>query len=424
MLEEANLLDDEEESASKSWGSSMELNGTTYATSLFWQPLQNASDPFQEVEEASAGVLDGADLFCIKNGKSPQFGVCASRDGYKSGENVAAAALATAMSDVGSYVGVFKTGQGWWYICVRNDIILSDGDMLFFNEEDAKEQFLSMLAVPDWGKKIAPQEWEIEGTEEIDLAATIGQGAKAKLQKIKALRGWKLFAVIAATAIVGIWLTSSIVDKLFLTPTVRPVVVPIRPKALPKAAEPVVEILPWEKVPSPQDVMKECYTAIMNLNGILPPGWTIGNITCSKNGAATSWNRSLGRISFAQKALDSSGLEFTGYSFSSNGNSLTATVPLPKVKENNSPPQKTFADMQNELNDLFQSIGVAISIAKGTTKSSTGKVYNMLSFSINSEYNPLIWSDLLTKYSGLDIRIITYSPSSNIWHYEGTIYVL
>ena len=426
MLEEAKLLDNdiEDGNSAKSWGSHITVDGVTYATSLFWQPLQNSSDPFQEVEDASAGVLEGADLFCIKSGKAPQFGICVSHEGYKSGENVGAAAVATSLSDIGSYVAVFKVHEGWWYICVRNDIILSDGDMVFFNEDEAKEQFMSMLAVPDWGKKIAPKEWDIEETEDVDLSEIMIRGAKSRLQKIKALRGTKLFAVIAISAVVGIWLVSTLIDKLFLTPTVRPVVVPIRPKTVKKVAEPVVEVKPWEKVPNPQMVMRNCYDGIVNLNKIMPPGWTVGNISCSKDGAATSWTRNVGRVSFAKKALDDSGLKFSGYSFAGNGNSLSASLALPKVEENLSPPQKTFVDLQNEFNDTFQAIGVPISLSKETFKSSTGKMYNMLRFSLNSEYNPLTWLNLLTKYSGLDIKIITYSPSTKVWHYEGTIYVL
>ena len=188
MLEEAKLLDDDYDAdGRRTWGTSIELDGVTYATSLFWQPLQNKDDPFTEVGEASEGVMEGADLFCIKQGKAPQFGICASKEGYKSGQNVAAVTLATAMADRSSFVAVFKVSNGWWYTCIRNDIILSDGDMLFLNEQEAKDQFLSMLAVPDWGRKIAPPEWGIEETEYPDLQKIMAQGMRAKLQKIKAL---------------------------------------------------------------------------------------------------------------------------------------------------------------------------------------------------------------------------------------------
>ena len=108
MLEEAKLLDDDYDAdGRRTWGTNIELDGVTYATSLFWQPLQNKDDPFTEVGEASEGVMEGADLFCIKQGKAPQFGICASKEGYKSGENVAAVTLATAMADRSSFVAGF-----------------------------------------------------------------------------------------------------------------------------------------------------------------------------------------------------------------------------------------------------------------------------------------------------------------------------
>lgn len=238
------------EMGNRSWGTSITIDGVTYATSLFWQPLQNQEDPFTEVGEASEGVLEGADLFCIKPGKAPQFGICVSKEGFKSGENAAAVTLATALADKSSFVAVFKVDNGWWYTCIRNDIILSDGDMLFLNEEEAKEQFMSMLAVPDWGRKIAPPEWGIEETEYPDLAKLMQQGIRAKLQKIKALRGTKLMVVIAISAIIGLWLLSSIINGIFLAPPKRPVIAPIAPKVV-KPVEKIPEVKPWEKLFKP-----------------------------------------------------------------------------------------------------------------------------------------------------------------------------
>ena len=111
MLEEAKLLDDDYDAdGRRTWGTNIDLDGVTYATSLFWQPLQNKDDPFTEVGEASEGVMEGADLFCIKQGKAPQFGICASKEGYKSGENVAAVTLATVSSSEVGPVRVTSAG--------------------------------------------------------------------------------------------------------------------------------------------------------------------------------------------------------------------------------------------------------------------------------------------------------------------------
>lgn len=425
MLEEAKLLEDdpEERAAKRTWGTSITVGGVTYATSLFWQPLQNKDDPFQEVEDASAGVMEGADLFCIKPGKAPQFGICASIEGFKSGEPAAAVALATAMSDRSSFIAVFETPNGWWYTCVRNDIILSDGDMLFLDEEEARNQFMSMLAVPDWGRKIAPPEWGIDDTETADLDDLLSHGIRAKLQKIKALRGAKLLLVIGISTVIGLWLLSSLFNRIFLTPTARPVVVPVKPKAIPKVEE-LPEIKPWENIENPADTMIECYKGTKSLVKIMPPGWEIGVINCNSSAAVTSWKRNIGRLSWANKALNDSGLNFSGRTFSDAGDTLSVALPISNVKQVSSPPMRSVTELKNIINDRFQEIGIQIVLGNATVTSPTGKVYPSVTFKFSSTYNPSTWVDLLTKFSGLEIKNINYTPTTQIWDYEGAIYAL
>lgn len=136
----------------------------------------------------------GADLFCVKHGKSPQLGLAVSSQGFKKGMNVAAVTAVTSMSDASSLLAVFKVDAGYWYLCVRNDVILSDGDVLFVKEEDAKEQFMSMLSVPDWSKKIAPAEWGIDETEQKDISEVFSQGWTSNWKRLTpcAAQSWRL----------------------------------------------------------------------------------------------------------------------------------------------------------------------------------------------------------------------------------------
>lgn len=412
-----------EEGGERAWGTKIVVDGTTYATSLFWQPLQNAEDPYTEVEEASEGVLEGADLFCIKQGKAPQFGICVSHEGYKSGEQVAAVSLASALSDVASFVAVFKVKNGWWYTCVRNDIILSDGDMLFLNEEEAKDQFMSMLAVPDWGYKIAPKEWGIEETQYPSLEDLFQKGLTAKLQKIKALRGTKLLMVIGISAVVGLWLISSIIDAIFLTPPKRPVIAPVAPKVIQEVEIPP-EIKPWEKIQDPSAIFKQCLKNTLDLVKIRPPGWVIGDITCSGSGVSTNWKREVGRISWIDKALSNSGINFSGKGITDDGNSLVASIPFSNVRAITSPPTRSDIDLKNTLNNMFQSIGQSVSLTSFSFTSAQGNTYRSVKFKFTSGNNPVVWVDLLTKFSGLEITMIKYNTSSDTWEYEGAIYVL
>lgn len=423
-LEQANLADNNfDADGKKTWGTSITVEGVTFATSLFWQPLQNQEDPFSEVAEASEGILEGADLFCIKPGKAPQFGIGVSSEGYKSGESVAAVTLSTALSDRSSFIAVFQTKQGWWYTCVRNDIILSDGDMLFLSEEDAKNQFISMLAVPDWGRKIAPKEWNLEDTEFIELEKLMQRGLHSKLQKIKGLRGAKLLLIIGISVVVVFWLLTNIIDALLFTPKQRQVIVPVQPKVIPKV-EKAPEIKPWETLNNPTQIMTECMSKIHQLTRIMPPGWTIGNLSCTPSGVSTSWSRQIGRLSWVKKALDVSKVNFSYRTFSDNGSSVSAGVSLGKIMQIASPPLKSPTELRETLNDFFQSINQNVSLSDGSYTSPEKNIYRFIGFKFSSRYNPKVWSDLLTKFSGLDIRMINYSPSSEIWDYEGAIYAL
>lgn len=433
MLDDASLDDGFSDSQKKSWGTGITVDGATYATSLFWQPLQNPADPMQEIEETSAAVLEGSDLFCIKSGRAPQFGICVSQEGYKSGQYVAACSLVTAMENQSSFIAVFRTVEGWWYTCVRNDIILSDGDMLFLSEEEAKNQFMSMLAVPDWGMKIAPKEWGIDDTEEIALAELMQRGARAKLQKIKALRGTKLLLLVVLSLVIGGWLISSLVDKLLFTPVKKPVVVPVRPKAIVQQEEKQAEVVvpkPWEKMLNPKTVLSNCYTGVKKISSVSPPGWKIGQIVCTGQNVATTWTRDFGFIALAEKAIANSEVKLTGYGYDAGGNSLTGTLDLPPVEIVKSPPQYNLIDLRQTINNEFQMMNLPITLGEEAIQMESGypnippSTYQRLKFDINSPYDPITWTGLLMKYSGLEINMITYSPDGGTWHYEGDIYVL
>ena len=129
------------------------------------------------------------------------------------------------------------------------------------------------------------------------------RGAKGKLQKIKALRGTKLIAVIAVSGIIGFWLLSSIISSLFFSPPKRPIIAPVQPKIVKPVEEPP-EIKPWERLNNPTDVFLQCRDGINALIRIMPPGWKIGGLSCGPSGVTTFWTREVGRISWIDKALN------------------------------------------------------------------------------------------------------------------------
>ena len=96
------------------------------------------------------------------------------------------------------------------------------------------------------------------------------------------------------------------------------------------------------------------------------------------------------------------------------------TIPFNDAKKIKSAPKHTSAELRNIINDLFQAINLSIKLDDGTV-SYEGKSYKILKYSINSMYEPNIWKEMLTKFSGLRVNNIRYN--SGVWNYEGTIYV-
>lgn len=417
MVDNIDKIDQE-----RSWGTQFVSGGVEYATSLFWQSLQNQDTPLPEIIESSQGVLEGADLYCIKKGKTPQFGICVSADGYKPGLNVGAITLATALSDQPSFVAVFKVPNGWWYVCVRDDVILANGDMLYLSEEDAKKQFMSMLMVPDWKLKIAPPEWQIEDTLYPDIDDLLSRGSKVKLQKLYT-RGKMFYALIGTAAFVALYIIYEIFMSLFETTPKAPVIVPIKPKVV-QVEEIPPEPKPWENLPDPTALLVGCYEKTMELIQIMPPGWKIGQINCTLGGASTSWSRLFGRISTADKALNTSGLNFSARSISDNGTNIMAALSLENINTEFSEPTKTMMDIKINLNEFFQATDQSVSLSEEVYTSPQKNVYRMVKFRFSSNYNPTVWVDLLTKFSGLKINYIKYNPDTSVWEYEGAIYAL
>jgi len=404
---------------SKEWASSFTVDGVQYAASIFWESLQNVDAPFLDAKEAAENVLVGADLFCVKHGKSPQLGLAVSAQGFKKGMNVAAVTAVTAMSDSSSLLAVFKVDAGYWYLCVRNDVILSDGDVLFVKEEDAKEQFMSMLSVPDWSKKIAPAEWGIDETEQKDIAEILASGLDAKLEKINALRGTELAIVVILSLAVGAWLVMFISKTFFTTKTQENMVVTRR--AQKKVVEEVAKVVPapWESLVDPMWMMDTCRKTIQSMISVSTPGWTNMGVTCSQSDAITSWRRNFGRLSWIEMALSYSGLTFTNKYIDEKGNSVTASIPFQTVKKINSIPKKSVQELYNMINDLFQALNLDVGLSNGSIRAGN-KTYSYVTFKISSKYDPEIWKQLLTKFSGLEINNIFYN--NGIWNYEGIIY--
>ncbi|MCM1323718.1 MAG: type 4b pilus protein PilO2, partial [Acetobacter sp.] len=398
-------VEDSRDDNSKEWAASFTVDGVSYAASIFWESLQNVDAPFEDAKEAAENVLVGADLFCVKHGKSPQLGLAISSQGFHKGMNVAAVAAVSSIGDASSLLAVFKVDAGYWYLCVRNDVILSDGDVLFVKEEDAREQFMSMLSVPDWGKKIAPAEWGIDDTEEKNINEIIANGLDTKLEKINALRGFELVVAIVLP-LLAIGFIGKVIWQTISSPSAVENRVVTR-RAQKKVIKEVEEVIPapWESMIDPVWMLDNCRESILSLVDISTPGWINNGVTCSQSSAITSWRRNFGRLSWIEMSLSYSGMTFANKSIDETGSLVTVSIPFQSVQKVTSAPSKSALELRDMINDLFQTLNLSIRISKGQAKVGN-KVYEYIDFKIDSKYDPEVWKPLLTKFSGLKVNNI------------------
>ena len=409
-----------------------------YAVGLIWQPLQNLDDPILEVRETAESEM-GADLYCLRPAATPQYGIGRTELDHRDGMPSLAAAVASVFADQPSFCGVFKVEEGWWLIAIRNDLILAEEDVVFATEDEARRAYASMMAVPDWGLRIVPPEWHIEGTETRDLISILQKARKIRLQPINAVHRTKFLLTIAVIIIVIvaflIWKLIGFWKNVFPPEKIRVVEQPVVP--VPVRPEPE-KPKPWEKVVSMPAFLNQCWVSAYQIRSIIVPGWTMGSIECKPTGASTSWrltNTQEGRLTWMNFGLEEYQLENMKVDVSSAGDSATGVMAFTKLPRVASVPKSTPAELEAALREIKQATNYpGFQYNRQTlldppnrpdgTKPVNQKIYTYYSFTINSSLPPEGWKSVFERFSGLELLRIQYTPngSDNAWTYEGRIY--
>lgn len=437
------------EGSEDSIGHTITVGKAKYAVGLFWQPLQDVDDPIPEIR----GTMEtdvGSDLYCIHYGRVAQYGLTKKANGAKEGQAAAAISVLDALSDKSSFVAVFKTQEGWWFVAARNDLILPEEDVLYANEADAKDAFFSMMAVPDWGHKIAPAEWKIDDTEPLVLEELIRKAFQVHLVSLSAARGTK---ILLALALLVLFIVGAIVFLIFhlyerkTTPSIN--IAPIEELAGKIGGEPIIpanaEEKPWDKIPDVNSFLERCWDYSYRLKSLTIPGWSLGNIVCTKENITTEWKMTWtkgGRFAWFTTAMtELSEFKQIATQVNEAGNLATASIAfsqLPIANTQLTGPRYTVIQLKQEITDIAQALSMNISmqvqeIAVGGSNSpqqggaSGVTTYKYLSFSFSSPMDPPSWEAFFDKFPGLEIVKVQYNPQAESaltenWSYEGRIY--
>ena len=435
MVDEQNTQVPDLTQETHSVGGVVTVDDQKYAVGLMWQPVQNIDDPNPEIRETMDSEPD-ADLYCLRQTSVFQYGVGRSSLGHRSGMPSLAASVAASLSQYESFCAVFQVEEGWWFVAVRNSLILAEEDVLFATEEEAQRAYSSMMAVPDWDACIVPAEWDIDGTIQKSLVELVAKARKVRLQEANAARRtyFLLFiAVVILAALAGlIMVLVNLWRSVFPPQTIQPVQVP--QVIQPVAPEPESQ-KPWEKLVDTKPLIEKCWGDIYQIKSIAFPGWKIGLITCTKEGITTTWTKQgkEGFLSWMRFGIKE--YEFTDLTVDVSGNTAVGNVAFSGIPVVGSVPTLTPTELQDDLAEIQQSTGLNLQFNQQVyldppnrpdgSRPPNQKSYTYFTFATNSDYTPWEWIQFFEKFSGFELTKIEYNPSNDLttkWRYEGRIY--
>ena len=416
-------------------GGTVTVDGQKFAVGLMWQPVQNTDDPVPEIRETMESEPE-ADLYCLRQTIAPQYGVGKSVLGHQDGMPSLAASVASGLAQYESFCGVFQVEEGWWFVAVRNNLILAEEDVLFATEEEAQRAYSSMMAVPDWDACIVPEHWNIDGTQQIPLSELVSKGRKVRLQEINAARKTQFLMLIAFLIIVAlailIYLLVGLWRSVFPPQTIQSAPAP----QVIQAVAPVPEKpKPWEKMVSTQDLIEACWKDLYQIKSISFPGWRLGMISCTKDGLTTSWSKTgkEGLLSWIRFGIEQ--YQFTDLAVDVSGTTATGTVTFVGLPVVASLPTLTPQQLREDLQEIQEKTGLNLQYGQQTlldppnrpdgSRPPNQKSYTYFSFSTTSDYTPWEWIKFFEKFSGFELLKIEYNPSNDTttkWKYEGRIY--
>ncbi|MGN0929555.1 MAG: type 4b pilus protein PilO2 [Alphaproteobacteria bacterium] len=413
----------------------IDIAGKTYAVGLFWQPVQNEKDYLKEVKVAVQTVVVGANLYCLKKGTASQYGLGFTSSGQKAGMPAGASGIANALRDKSSAVCVFKVNEGWWFVTIRNNLILAEEDTIYTVEEDAKEAFNSMLSIPDWGYKIAPSDWGIEDTKEISAIELLSKAQTVELKSIKESNLKTIFIFLILALLGWYYYHNEQVKKEEMERIERERrIAAAKKKMQEEAPPPPPPPAPYESLTDIKDMAKKCTILIVNSTATVP-GWDLKDSICIEKDLKATWKRGYGTAGWIFEAQRYGNLpkEMVLSAENSAYNTVTGTIDIPVIKHISQVPTLTKEEIQKKLNDIFQSLKLStfkLNNSKTTVKDPNNpsyiKDYPYTSFSFtDAAYRlPLDWVKLFGEINSIEFTSIKWDNTNRRWTYDGRIYEL
>lgn len=406
-----------------------------YATGLFWQPIGAGFVARNYAKNLAKSVDKKLNLFTEFRG---MIGLGARRVGHRAGMPSIAAEVMESMAEYTSFLGAFATDKRYVVIAVRNGVILED--KVFETEADAREEYVKLSKIPDWGALIAPGAWGMPRAIERDLYDVVMGGAHAPLHAISRFTSRMTAFLILAVFLVGLLFLFREPIGQMLAP--RPQMADVNPELVaeykrqieeknkeldakfeiekPLPPEPIV--MPFENLPDPVQRAQVCYQAI---GFVMQPvaGWNQLSATCGETHVNAEFQRSFGTLGeFYNIAAGLMPGVFVG---EESDDFLVVQAKLPSVKTFASQDERDAETIVRDVVTAFQSIDTNIEtniVVDTLTNGVDIATVNVVEIAASSKLVPMQFMKIFENFGGVYMTACTWDASRRIWNYEVIIY--
>ncbi len=329
-----------------------------------------------------------------------------------------------------SWVGAFRIGENadiWWVVAHRNGQVYED--QLLRDADEARALFLENMEAPDWQRRIAPDYWEIGGTEDFRIQDVLKPSMGIALKAVNPIKTY-LPRIIAASVLVIVGIVAYVMYQSHLED------LKIQEEMLQKERAASVRVAPSDypyfDTPSVVQFINEC-TPRIDYSMRFVPGWRQDLVTCKfdeakKNGMIlTGWTNIGGTVPWltayfgpneARPTITLDGMSAT-YGINIYFGVQTEVLPEPWEEER----------IEKVLRRRLQTTGVRLSLDSQVERTTPEQRAKMRSPIFNFHQVSFQTSGAIADYARLfdDIPAIVpvevvYDINSHVWNVKFRIY--
>ena len=174
-----------------------------FVLGLFWQTTDSAKNLASQAKRAAANPKIAADLYVARvGGDGGEYALARSSEGVPRNA-IAAASVVAAVVPEESWSGVFRIADGYWFLAVREGLVLPEGDVFFAEEDAAKARLQSDVTSGSAERILAPEDWSLPDADTLDIEATL-DAAKGPVLKSTSVLRQNLAAILASALLITV----------------------------------------------------------------------------------------------------------------------------------------------------------------------------------------------------------------------------